>query len=459
MKISNLVMSLALAGLCLQQASAQGIAHPTGTQNTRTVGSAATGNSSALSRPVQFQASRRLSDDSVGYAAAQEDSAPPSGAGTYEQSNTVGDSSISNYMGSYSQPADYGYSSYGQYDDRGYYGSSGRSPQVWFNSETLLWFSKNASSPALINTSAANVLPLTGNPGVTTQFGGGDGIDYGLSPGFRFSGGMYFGPDQKVGIGGRGYGLINENKSYSKASDGSGVGDNGSIGIPFYNSTLNQEDAYLVSTGVLPVLAGSVTARSDLDMYGADGSLYLLLTRSDAMRMDLLGGYTYNRLENSIAIQTTGAAPLTFTNDLFETKNIFNGGHLGVLSSVNHNRVSFSTLAKVAFGNMHQSGSTRGSSTLAPDTGILAMPSNSGDFARDTFTFLPELGVKLGFSARENVQFTVGYTMMMWSDVALAGSQIDSVVDVNPARTRPQALFATDTFWMQGVDLGMTLAF
>src|SRR5690606_36661577 len=111
-------------------------------------------------------------------------------------------------------------------------------------------------------------------------------------------------------------------------------------------------------------------------------------------------------------------------------------------------------LAKVAFGNMRQSGSISGSN------GVLALPSNIGEFTNDTFDFMPELGVKLGLPARENLQFTVGYTTMMWSDVALAGSQIDNVVErLDPARTRPEPLFATDTFWMQGVDLGATFAF
>ncbi len=448
-------MSLAMAGLCLQQVSAQGIVHPVGTQSARTIGDAPAYDSSGATRPAQFQASRSLSDHSVDYAAVQSESTPSSTGVVYEESYVAGNNAGAHYMGGY------GSSSYGQYDE-GYFGGSLRSPQVWFNSETLLWFSKNVSSPALINTSGLAVLPLTGAPGVTTAYGGGDGIDYGLSPGYRFSGGMYFGPEQKVGIGGRTYGLINESKSYSQASDGSGSAGNPSIGVPFYNSSLNQEDAYLVAyqNGIDPDLTGSVTARSDLDMYGADGSLYLLLTRSDSMRMDLLGGYTYNLLKNSIGIQTASPTPVTATSDLFETKNVFNGGHLGVLSSVHRNRVSFSTLAKVAFGNMSQSGSTRGSSSLSPDSGLLALPSNSGDYSRDTFAFLPELGVKLGFSARENLQFTVGYTMMMWSDVALAGSQIDNVIEpLNVARTRPQPLFATDTFWMQGVDLGVTLAF
>lgn len=449
-------MSLALAGLCLQQVSAQGIVHPLGSQSTRSIG-----DSPAATRPAQFQAARSLSDNSVDYAAVQNES-PLQGGVVYDQSYVAADSSSSHYLDGYGQPATYGSSSYGQYEVGDYFGTAIRSPQVWFNSETLLWFSKNVSSPALINNSGGGVLPNTGAPGVTTEFGGGDGIDYGLSPGFRFSGGMYFGPDQKVGIGGRGYGLINENKSYSQASDGSGSPGNPSIGIPFYNSSINENDSYLVAyqDGFGSPLTGSVTARSDLDMYGADGSLYLLLTRSDSMRMDLLGGYTYNLLKNSIALETASPTPLTATSDLFETKNDFNGGHLGVLSSVHRNRVSFSTLAKVAFGNMRQSGTVRGFSGPSTDSGILALPSNSGSYTRDTFAFMPELGVKLGFAARENLEFTVGYTMMMWSDVALAGSQIDNVIEpLNIARTRPESLFATETFWMQGVDLGVTLAF
>ncbi len=186
--------------------------------------------------------------------------------------------------------------------------------------------------------------------------------------------------------------------------------------------------------------------------------------------MDLLGGYSYNLLRNSIGVETTSAVigdPVT--NDLFATKNTFNGGHLGVLSSVDRSRVSFSTLAKIAFGNMHQTGSIRGYSIVSNTplgAGIYAQPSNIGEYERDTFAFIPELNLKLGFAASQNVQFTVGYTMMMWSGVALAGSQIDNAIDptqlVLPltAGTRPNPMFPNnEAFWMQGVDLGLNITF
>ncbi|MEO8268213.1 MAG: BBP7 family outer membrane beta-barrel protein [Aureliella sp.] len=450
MKISNFVLSLAIAGLCLNQASAQGDSYPTSSAASRSVG-----DSSAELRPTQFNATRNLSDYSVDFAAAQDESVLLQG-------------SDSDYQASYVPEESYGTAGAARSCYAGSY-CMNRSPQVWFNSETLLWFTKSVASPPLVNTSGYSVLPVTGGAGVQSVFGGGDGIDYGLTPGFRISGGMYLGEEQKVGIGGRVYGLFNPSDSYSQASNGSGTSGNPSIGIPFYNLDQNQEDAFLVAyqNGIDPTIDGTVAARSDLDMYGADGSLYLLLTRSDSMRMDLLGGYTYNLLKNSIGVETTSSGGnFTTTNDLFATKNTFNGGHLGVLSSVNRSRVSFSTLAKVAFGSMQQSTSIRGFSTVNGTTlgaGILTQPSNIGEYSRDTFAFIPELGVKLGFAARENVQFTVGYTMMMWSGVALAGSSIDNAIDpaqlVGGTGTRPNPILTSDTFWMQGVDLGMNFSF
>jgi hypothetical protein len=464
MKITKFVLSLTLASLCLNQASAQGL------QSTPSGASRSIGDSSTDLRPEPFQAARSLSDDSPAdtsphHLAAFDQSVLSHGS---ESSQVVESNGyVSSAAASDTYPSSYGETIYSSV--------SSSAPQVWFNAESLLWFSKSMSTPALVNLSDFGVLPTTGAAGVQTVFGGGEGIDYGIIPGFRISGGMYLGPDQKIGIGGRGYGLFNASDSYSRRSDGSGGADNPTLGIPFYNLFNNTEDAYLVAfrDGNPPDIDGVVEARSDLDMYGADGSLYVLLARSDSVRMDLLGGYTFNILKSSVTVDSNSNQVPPFllanriTSDLFETKNVFNGGHLGVLSSVNRSRLSFSTLGKVAFGGMQQSGAVRGYSDIdgtVLGAGILTQPSNIGTFTRDTFAFIPELGVKLGFAARENVQFTVGYSLMMWSGVALAGSQIDTAVDptqlVFPnAGTRPQPLFVEDTFWMQGVDLGLNFAF
>ncbi len=465
MKITNLVLSLTLAGLCFNQASAQGIKHPA------PAASRSIGDSALDSRPENFQAARNLSDSMVNYATALDQSilAPTAGSSQPDYDNYVGCSeSVGCETGSCG--AGLGTSVCGTGSSMG-----------WFSAETLLWFGKKTYSPALVNTNDFGVFPENGVAGTQTVYGGNNGIDFGLIPGFRLSAGVYLDDCQKVGVGGRGYGLFPKKSTYARASDGSGNPDNPSIGVPFYNLFLNREDSLLVAyqDGGGPDRAGLVRARSDLDMYGADGSLYLLLSRSEGHRMDLLGGYTYNILRNSIGIETItqdfrfpSTGNVTTTNDLFETENVFNGGHLGVLSSVVRSRVSLSTLAKISFGNMRQTSTIRGYSIVqdallnqnAFGAGILTQPSNIGVSSRNNFGFIPELGLKLGLCARENIQFTVGYTMMMWSGVALAGEQIDSAVDptqliIQNAGTRPTPLFKESTFWMQGVDLGMTVAF
>ncbi len=467
MKIKKLVLSLTLAGLCFNQASAQ--IDPYSSAASRSIGDSSTQDM----RPTDFRKSRSLRDEPVDYAAALDQSIlTPTADYGYDQSY-VTQSGCS--QGCSGQSLDLGCSSCGSSSACGC-GSGGG---AWFSAETLLWFGQRQSSPNLVNTSDFGVLPLSGQPGVATQFGGQDGINFGLIPGFRVSAGTYLGPEQKVGIGGRGYGMFSASQNFALGSDGSG-GANPSIGIPFYNAALNQEDAFLVAfaDGLGPDKVGAAIANSDLDMYGADGSLYVLLSRNAGHRMDLLGGYTYNQLKNSIVVTSESVnarfpltGTITTTSDQFSTENVFHGGHLGVLSSVVRSRVSLSTLAKVSFGNMRQTASVRGN-TVIIDTlgnpnlfasGILTQPSNIGDYSRDVFGFIPELGLKLGVAATENIQLTVGYTLMMWSDVAMAGGLIDSTVDptqvILPGGTRPSPLFNDSTFWMQGVDLGMTMTF
>ncbi|MCA9134216.1 MAG: BBP7 family outer membrane beta-barrel protein [Planctomycetales bacterium] len=444
----NLAMSLTLAGLCLSQAYA-------GSPLSTAAASRSIGDASTDARPQNFQSTKRVSDQSISSASTLDNSILAPTTASYQGGSSAGSYVTESY----------------HYEPGCYASTCGgcNSSNVWFSSETLLWFSKSPYSPTLVTTSDTGALPILGTGDTQSRFGGGDGIDFGLLPGSRISGGMYLGSAQKVAIGGRGYGIFSGSESFARTSDGSGTAANPSIGIPFFNAANNQDSALAIALpGGGGNRSGSVHARTDLDMIGGDGSLYLLLSRSQGHRIDLLGGYTYNHLINSISLDTTSTlgAVNTATHDLFETKNVFNGGHLGVLSSVVSNRVSLTTLAKVSFGNMRQSGSITGNnSETGAAAGFLTQPSNIGSFSRNTFAFLPELGIKLGYSARSNLQFTVGYTLLMWSGVGLAGDLIDTAVD--PLQTvpvayvgdRPEANFRESSFWMQGVDLGMTYSF
>lgn len=90
---------------------------------------------------------------------------------------------------------------------------------------------------------------------------------------------------------------------------------------------------------------------------------------------------------------------------------------------------------------------------------------NQGTFERDEFTFVPEMNFKLGYRFRDHVEMTVGYTFVMFNDVALAGDNVDRVVDASflnspgPFGTRPAFDFQDSSLWVQGLDLGLAITF
>ena len=349
-----------------------------------------------------------------------------------------------------------------------------KNSDVWMNTELLLWFTENQPAPPLVTTSAQGVLPVYNGAGVTTAFGGPGGIENGLIPGFRTEIGKWLDCDEKIGVSARAYGFT-EDENYTATSNGST-----SIGIPFFNVNAGvlAEDAYLVAfTNGLgqPVSSGTVWARSDLDLIGLEGSARYLIARGSGSRFDFITGYTYNRLTSSLSVRTQSTD--LFTGNLiadgtvfdildqFSTENQFHGGHLGLLSSVTRKGLTLSSLAKVSMGNTRSTGDIFGSTITTPPAGA-ATGAAGGTFARasnigpmtsvDNFSFISELGIKLGANLNENVQATVGYSLMYWSSVALAGDQMDRVIDPAGAVNRPvHNGIVTQGMWAQGIDLGL----
>jgi hypothetical protein len=348
----------------------------------------------------------------------------------------------------------------------------------WFSAETLLWFAADRYAPPLVMTAGAGINPLDGD----VAFG--DTFSSGVIPGFRVSGGMYLDSCQKFGVGARAFGTFNDTSRYSIASEDGST----SIGIPFFNPLLLPNpgpDAFLVA-GQLPggdqISGGIFTGSESFSMVGAEASAYILLSRGMSHRFDLVAGYTYNQLRNSLITEILSENVLTGDpivdgtvfgfEDRFATENQFSGAHLGVLSSVVRKRVSLSTLAKVSFGNMRSRTAINGRGvTVVPGAdpvdppdifvgdGFFGRGSNIGVYQSDRFAFLPEVGIKLGYAVRPNLELTFGYTLLMWSSVALAGDQIDTVIDSSGVSGRPTFRNVTSAYWMQSIDMGMNWTF
>ena len=136
--------------------------------------------------------------------------------------------------------------------------------------ESLLWFGQRRHSPVLITSADQGVLPIAGAPGVTNEFGGGNGLSSGLLTGYSLSGGKYLDSCQKVAVGGRVFGIFQNSQSRTLTSDGST-----SVGIPFYNLTIDADDAFedqVVGHRKYPALGvadvGPTVARKATEMMG-----------------------------------------------------------------------------------------------------------------------------------------------------------------------------------------------
>ncbi len=482
MKFKHLFLSLSLAGAGLCQLNAQE------SQATRTIGDVQPASSRSIG-DVQPASSRSLGDGLVVDAGI---SAAPSGTRTLGDidrgkiisdqgvslANTIDLNLIAPSAASYaSSSCTSGGACDGSCDGScgSSCGTSACSPTGWMSAEVLLWFTEALDTPPLVTNSALGVLPVWQANGVTTAFGGANGIENGLIPGLRIEGGRWLDDCQNIGIGGRFFGFI-EDEQYNQVSDGSF-----SIGVPFFNANpgVTAEDAYLVAytaAGPVPVSSGSVSARSDLDLLGSDGSLRMLLAKSANSRFDLIGGYSYHRIKNSLTLTTQSTNLFTGdlipdgtvfdTLDVFETNNEFHGGHVGLLGSVACRGLTLSSLAKVSFGNMRQTGyifgetaDTFGGNTNLNAGGIFARTSNIGTYTADAFAFIPEIGIKMGYDVRDNVKLTAGYTFLYYSNVALAGDQMDRAIDLAGTVARPAANFVDSSLWVQGIDLGLNISF
>ena len=401
------------------------------------------------------------------------------------RSNVVADNGMGH---SYSDtPVSYSTPSMGTSEYVGTYGAApcgtsvcttgcGSPSSGWFESETLLWWPKSVSgTPFVVRSNSPTDTrpnePVAGGP--NNQIGGD------MLVGMRLDVGAWTDCNQNFGVGARGWGILTDgtNRTYSNG--------NNSLGVPFFNTSVGLltpgPDVYLVnySEPANGSNTGTIQVKNDLDLVAGELYARALLLREGSSRVDLLGGYTFARLDSEFGLRTQftdgignlvqNGTVLT-TQDTFGTKNQFHGGHIGLSNEVSKGRFSFSALGKVALGNMQQSSTISGQSTatvpnLAPaitGRGLFAQNSNIGTITRDQFTFLPEAGAKMKYKL-QGAELGIGYSLLVFPSVAMAGGQVDRNVDFNPAvvgnPVAPASRLINETFFLHGLDLGVTFKF
>lgn len=331
----------------------------------------------------------------------------------------------------------------------------------WVDLEFLLWRVKPGSISV--------PLVASGPPGVTalgadTHVLSPDSISYGNRPGFRLDAGTWFDQDRRMGVQ-AGFFLLNQaSKQFSYATGA----DIPTLFIPLFNVSTGAEGSFTIADPAQG-FTGGLTLTSTSRLGGFDADLLWNLVRCPNRTVDLMAGFRYLSLSESLTLSGTSSAigggdDFSFT-DRFSTRSQFYGLDVGVRGTWMFDSFDLTGQARVAFGPTHHNvtltGSSAGTLVTDPTVGLLVQDSNRGTHTRNSFAIVPEANVQLGYSFTPHVRVFAGYDFLWWSSVVRPGNQIDRNFNLDPANgpLAPQPKTVTSSFWAQGLSLGMTFRF
>ncbi|MFK8111879.1 MAG: BBP7 family outer membrane beta-barrel protein [Rubripirellula sp.] len=358
--------------------------------------------------------------------------------------------------------------------------------RLWLRAEYLHWWTEGMDTPALVTTSTAgtpqNQAAILGEPGASILFGGRE-INDDSESGIRTRAGFWLNSQRAFAIESEYFQLRDQDDRYNASGDGSNI-----VGRPFFDITNGRETAQLVSFPGLVSGAVSIGSKTELKSFLLNGRASLCPTHGSACdapgqhdRVDWIVGYRYLELDDRITFAESlnslvPTAPGTLgISESFRTKNEFNGLQLGVVYQANFRRAWLESLLRVAVGHNTQKVQIQGGTAITENGttdnfsgGLLAQRTNIGNFERDQFTMIPEIGLTFGFRVTDWMHATVGYTVLYYPSVVRAGDQIDT--DVNPnllapemnpfsGTLRPRFQYNESDYWAQGINLGAEFRF
>jgi hypothetical protein len=354
-------------------------------------------------------------------------------------------------------------------------------PAVWLDAEYLLWWTRAGRLPPLVTSSPPGTSGVIGS-GAVVLFPGPD-RDAPTRSGGRFAFGACFDEINATGLEGSYFFLGSRADNFMAL--GLGTPNSPVLARPFFNVNRGAEDSELVAAP--GTLTGAVLVHSSSEVQGAELNWLLNLCTDQGRLMRLFTGFRFLQLEDRLDIQdNSGALPgntaisgtALAMADSFATTNRFYGWQFGLRSETHADRWFLDVTGKIALGGTDQVADIRGHTLITmangastfQNGGFLALPTNSGRHSRGEFSFVPELGVNIGYFLCPSVRAFVGYTLLYWTDVIRSGDQIDR--RINPSQlplgstsppfvgtVAPAFAFRDTDFWAQGLNFGLELRY
>ncbi len=333
-------------------------------------------------------------------------------------------------------------------------------PRIWVGFEYLLWKARGADVPPMLT---------AGNLGQISP----DNVSRGPHSGFRLSAGYWIEHPRMWAIeAAYTFFARDTNSNLYQAAPGS------SLSRPFIDA--NSGSAALFQLAVANATTVSTAqVRTSFDSDGFELNVFRRVNAIIGDEAHIFLGPRYWNLEEELLTQVasrTGIPAFQVSSfDQFTTQNRFFGGQIGTRMVFKWDRLSLAIDGKFALGAMFQETEIRGGSTVTAGPtridrpgGLLALPTNIGDYERSKFAYLRESSAILGYRVTDQITVTLGYNMLTASNVVRPGHQIDPVINTSQlpfvggrltGAPRPIYRFDGDSFWMHGVSLGLAFQF
>lgn len=369
-----------------------------------------------------------------------------------------------------------------------WYGFNDVGNRFYTNFEFLMWFVPDINTPLPLAQTSPN--PFTfGAPfpaGTTNAIGSTDLISA-FRLGGRFGAGLWFDPCHRNGLDANFFFIGPAHRDLVATATGAT-----SLWRPYI--VINQP---IPPTPAPPpqrpnfadVVAnvgdtGNIRVRTESLLLGADGNYRRRLLESCGHFADLLLGFRYLHLNESLTITETGTAtppngpgPVTASlTDRFETTNNFYGWQFGVLLHKQWGPWSADLTLKCALGPTSSIVDISGSNDFGTNrnVGLFAQTSNIGRWQSTAFSVVPEVGVNLGYMIRPRMRVHIGYNGLYWSNIMQPGNQIDPIIDqtqvqfptgfpvpafqpLSPADPHPVVPMKRSNYFAHGINMGVTI--
>ncbi|MDA8562048.1 BBP7 family outer membrane beta-barrel protein [Gammaproteobacteria bacterium] len=359
--------------------------------------------------------------------------------------------------------------------------------RVWAGLEFMsMWEKYGPISTALVSQNFDyNSKAILGEPGTSIIYGDGAGtnFDYGNISGGKLILGVWLDDYCDYGLEFNGFWLEKEFTNYDTFGPG---GQFPVVAIPFFDtiSAAESSSSILVDSGS----SNYIDVNTSSQLWGADLNLIYNLSNAISYPVKTFIGFRFISLNETLAIKnnyfdTTSIAPALstlFYRDDLQTQNNFYGLQFGLSSKILMNQgLTLEIIGKLAIGENAEkidvSGLTQstndafGVTSQTINSGIFSQQCNSGSYTKNIFTVLPELQIKLGYLATNNVRPYISYDIIYMNNVVRPGDQLDRNINTteNPGLSGSTTItgqlspgkpkFNNSSFWIQGATIGFEI--